>query len=168
MMAYPFGIMLSSAWNRCGNKCSKLILTVSLLCLLIFTGCVEKWFSGFKTMTSCYANRTNIERADVIGQVTDCIIRNSDENDEIIVWGNKNILYVLSGRMPASKYSYQFPLIDISGEIESEFFNDLKQNIPKLIVIYRDDNRIFDFLNEYNYQTVGEFEDGVTVMKRDD
>lgn len=84
------------------------------------------------------------------------IEKNTEPDDKIIVWGNWNIIYVESGRLPASKYSYQFPIIRIDEIAAVEFFNDINETRPKVVVLPkgRELEEMGDFLNMYEYLCV--------------
>lgn len=57
------------------------------------------------------------------------------EGDTISVFGNQDIIYLLSGRESASRYSYQFPIVEMRREIYGEYVKELAQNVPRIIVI---------------------------------
>lgn len=58
-----------------------------------------------------------------------------DEDDTISVFGNKDYIYLLCDRLSASRYSYQFPLININPLIYNEYLNDLEEKRPKIVII---------------------------------
>lgn len=60
-------------------------------------------------------------------------------NEKIIVMGNSNYYYVLSGRLAASRYSYQ-PSFSIDDKISQEFEADLIDNMPKIVILTNDEN----------------------------
>lgn len=87
--------------------------------------------------------------------IAEYIKENTDITDEISIFGNKNVLYVLSERYSASRYSYQFPIIKYDNRIYEEYTYDIKYNRPKLIYIAENENVFtMDFesrLKEYGY-----------------
>lgn len=91
---------------------------------------------------------------------------NSDANDKIIVWGNWNIIYVQSDRLPASKYSYQFPVGNIDENIIKDFYNEINETVPKMVIIPQGSElgTMENFLNEHNYTNVYEI-DGAVIFK---
>lgn len=64
----------------------------------------------------------------------DMIQRFTTKDDKIIVLGFQCYLYMQSDRLAASKYYYQLPG-SMFEDTRAEFFNEIKQNRPKLIVI---------------------------------
>ena len=90
--------------------------------------------------------------------ITQRIIELTDEGDEISCYGNCNKYYLTSNRMSVSKYSYQYPIAEIDSMIRKEYFSELKENKPKLIVwcdfeendnCYRDEMYRFVIENGY-------------------
>ena len=63
-----------------------------------------------------------------IGKQIAIVIQNlTNENDRITAVGNADILYLLSNRKSASKYSYQYPIGKIYPKIWEEYFDDIRQ-----------------------------------------
>lgn len=83
---------------------------------------------------------------------------NTTEEDEISVYGNRNMVYNLSGRKSASKYSYQKPIGTICPEIMEEYFEEIKEKKPELIVVIEMDDNMKKFLKENNYKRVITFD----------
>lgn len=88
--------------------------------------------------------------------------------DKISVWGNMDILYVRSQRLSSSRYSYQVPLGNINPEIFEQYFRDIEQMPPRILVIniyfdgecpelYR--NRVRAFLRTHGYRPVESLND---------
>ena len=87
-------------------------------------------------------------------QVVDLVQRSTEENDSISVYGNWDIVYVLSKRKHATHYSYQFPISDIMPQIKEEYWMQLENELPVLIVIQPGffDDDISSFLNSNDYE----------------
>ncbi len=67
------------------------------------------------------------------------IIKKETTNyDKIIIWGSEPSLYLISNRVSASKYFYQFrlfhPNYDVDGHHINRFIYEVKYNLPKLII----------------------------------
>ena len=70
------------------------------------------------------------------------------------MYGNWDIIYVLSDRTHATRYSYQFPVGQVMPEIMDDYIGGLKEELPKIIVVqsgYYDEN-IKEFLNGNGYE----------------
>ena len=73
--------------------------------------------------------------AQEVTQIVSIIQENTEPEDTISVCGNKDIIYLLSNRMSASKYSYQSPIARIDSRIRDEYFEDIMQSNVRMIII---------------------------------
>ena len=76
--------------------------------------------------------------------------------ESISVYGNWDYIYVKNKKIHATKYSYQFPIGKVKKEIFDEYFEQLKNEKPHVIVIQAGywDNNIEEFVDTYNYRLV--------------
>lgn len=87
-------------------------------------------------------------------------ITNADE--KIIVIGNRNIAYLKSRRLAASKYSYQMPIGVIEPKIMDEFFYEIENSLPKIALVDKGYNdlefveKVDCFLKNNNYEKIEE------------
>lgn len=91
-------------------------------------------------------------------EIASIIKDNTNENDKITVCGNNNIVYLLSGRMSSSVYSYQEPLSSVDTRIYEKYVDDLKRLDTKMLIVDKErwlNNDIYGFINE-NYVLVKE------------
>ncbi len=96
--------------------------------------------------------------------IIDEIVRRTDKQDRITVFGNENIIYLGSHRLPVSVYSYQSPIANVDNNIGEKFFLDLQQNKPKMVIIVNSivnspnfskwTERMYDFLRTDCYEQV--------------
>ena len=96
-------------------------------------------------------------------QIADLVLQHSAGDDEITVCGNWNIIYLLSNRCSSSRYSYQ-TVCSIDKEMEDEYFDDLINNPPSVIVLRSDFyamDRMKDYLDNNSYNDVGGDDGGV-------
>lgn len=83
----------------------------------------------------------------------------SSPGDTISVYGNRDILYNLTGRQSASKYSYQTPIVNVRESILDEYLQDISTNKPKIVVIINNrskSNTVIEKLNSLGYTIVTE------------
>lgn len=59
----------------------------------------------------------------------------TDPDDRISVCGAAGWLYVAADRIPASKYLYQFPIVEVMPSAKEEYFSDLRKTRPKIITV---------------------------------
>ena len=58
--------------------------------------------------------------------------------------------------MPASRYSYQFPISEVRPSIQDEFFEDVIKNRPKVFIVQGGyvKERAIEFLDTHNYKEI--------------
>lgn len=157
VLSYPVAILLDAAERNAKGTSAIVIYFVAVFAL-------PSWLGGLDRAMECYAEREEVERTDTIGNVVNLVENITDENDRIAVWGNWNIIYVLSHRKPASRYSYLFPIADIDEDIYIEYFEELEENIPKCIIIQPDTDlgRMEEFLYRHpEYQRAGMIDNAI-------
>ena len=78
----------------------------------------------------------------------------STPEDRIVVYGNRNYIYLKCNRLPASKYSYQYPIANTRRGIIDEFFDDISKDLPKVFVVQEKhaDERVLKFLANNGYE----------------
>lgn len=78
----------------------------------------------------------------------------TDPTDRIAFYGNRGAIYLRCRRLPASRYSYQFPISRVRPEILDQYFAELKSNLPKIIITHpgHNDERIRAFTSEHGYK----------------
>ena len=92
----------------------------------------------------------------------------TDEDEPIIVYGNEDAFYFYSHRFAASKYSFQYPIIFKSEKIMNEFFAELDEKLPKLILVqslWCDDEYIREFLATHPYECITDFDDYALYLR---
>lgn len=157
MLVYPISVLLNELKLGVKNKLNANSVVVVMLTLI----CIPSWVTGASHSINQYRDfdTNNNTLKDTIDYKISEYIKNNTSADELItVYGNENEVYLLSQRKSASKYTYQIPIINVSKSLEREYFNDLKKNNPKYIVIEDRDDRIINYINKNNYEIVSEFE----------
>ena len=114
------------------------------------------WIDVVRYLPSKYSHRNDYKISDEMYEMSSIIKEKTNENDKISVFGNRNILYLLSNRMPATKYSYQYPIIYMSEEISKNYYESLKKETPKIIVTAEHDENFIKFLDDNNYKSIYE------------
>ena len=136
LYAYPLGIL--------GNWFEKMLHERRpdfLLCIFIYLLgilALPVWSAGVRHMMDSYEYRGRDNRSVATANVVSYIERNTEPDEKITVWGNWDIVYVLSQRLPAVKYSYQSPIGTVDPEIYEEYFAEFVEKEPALIVVKRD------------------------------
>lgn len=162
MLVYPFSLLLS----RETMKERRWLL--AFVFYLAVAQVIPAWMGGINQTAEYWLteNKTR-ERTDTIGQICTYIKENTGKSDRIIVWGNWNIIYVQSERLPASKYSYQAPVGSVDKTILTDFFEELNQTMPEMVVVPKGGKlgRMESFLDKNGYACVFEI-DGAVVYRQ--
>ena len=156
ILIYPFSIIMKMV-NVSSNK-NGLVLFIPLLLLCYIA--LPIWIKGSLDSLNVYGYYTinnNSIRQSAIYKISKDIKNNSTPDDKITVYGGRNIIYILSERSTASKYSFQEPLVEVNKQILEDYFNDLSNNLPKLIVVDLNDKYINGFINKNEYYLIAEY-----------
>ena len=147
---YPLSSMLKHSDNYVHY--ATLCVSISLLLFLGF----PNYYKIVKEIPEMYQNRHVNQVSTNIKNAVKIIEDNTSIDDPISVYGNKNILYVLSKRRHATKYSYLFPLVMISDEIKEDYFEQLAKEKPKILVVetFKRDEDMIKFITDYNYNQI--------------
>ena len=154
-IVYPISIL----FNLCQEleKNNKANEAVSLIILIYFiaTLVAPDWFKLIQT-APYEKNSDEIKTSTEAKEIKSIVRMYSSTDDKITVWGNWNFLYLYTCRLPASKYSYQYPIALVDPSIYDDYFEDLEKNIPKIIVVqsgYSQD-LITNFADKHDYELV--------------
>ena len=128
LMVYPLANFLDI-----GNSEKTSANAIVAIIWILISISISPWGNAISSVISNYTNREIVYNN--IQDIADLIIEHTDEDDKITVWGNRNIIYLLSRRMPASKYSYQNPIGEVDNRIYEEYFQEIDLNKPKFIII---------------------------------
>ena len=141
---------------------------MTLVCIyLLSTFVIPAWIGCFKSVPSYYISRHDDGRSEIGKKISSLICSYVDENEPISVYGNWDYMYVLSNRIPASKYSYQYPIGTVNPAILDEYFDQISESLPTIIVIkngYYDD-RITSFLENHSYTLLWPEENEIDIEK---
>jgi hypothetical protein len=123
---------------------------VFVVVLLFLNGILNLGIKTTKTAVTIMKNGNHI--SDNVQEIVEIIDDNTKPDDKISVYGNYDIIYVLSGRAHATKYSYQFPIGEVLPYIIDEYFDELSKELPLIVVQEnRYDEALQDFLQKNNY-----------------
>jgi len=136
-LVLPIGWLFSSLIDKETEDKNKVMHGAS--CFLVFwimvtvavPSLIRVWDSGLER------NRflTEKQEDEWLWEVCEAVDTFCGEDDTISVFGNKDVVYLLCGRMSASRYSFQFPIVEVRREIYQEYLRELEYNVPKVVVI---------------------------------
>ncbi len=147
-LVYPYSLMAERFLSSEGKK--KTVYGIAAGVLFIGIACNNWYMLALNVYQEVVQKNIYIDKQ--IQAVTVYVEENTTEEDEISVYGNRNMVYNLSGRKSASKYSYQKPIGAICPEIMEEYFAELEEKKPELIVVIEMDDNMKKFLKENNYK----------------
>lgn len=136
-------------WKNAAGQTGILLLTVCLL-----TGTLHAdWLPPVQDLAKIYQERHEEHFSEQLRNVCRLIDEKTDASDKISVYGNWDLVYVMSDRMHATHYSYQAPIGTIDPEIKERYFDELENEKPKIIVSRKCDmdDRMEHFLDDHDY-----------------
>lgn len=153
LVAYPFSYVfeeIGKIKTEGAGRAVSMLIGLCLLAVLI----MPAWESVLQVTVARYENRNNGKISMTAGTVANYVEANTTPEDGISVYGNWDLIYVLSDRRHATRYSYQFPISDARPEIIGEYLSQLTEEQPKVIVVQKGhlDDRITGFLEENKYE----------------
>ena len=129
VIVYPIAWLISWCVNSAGTKKKAVVLILAaILCWNVRSQGKQMLRTVLDSVSRAIATESEPD------SVVDIILERTDDEDCITVYGNCDRYYLLSHRMSASRYSYQDPIGIVNPEILEEYFDDLAQNIPKVVV----------------------------------
>ena len=151
-VVYPIGLIFSDIENLQESGTSKTAITLVALYLLSSL-ILPNWNNSISSIPLKYEQKDEVAYMEVTTDVLKLIDEYTDEDDPISVYGNWDIIYVLSNRRHATRYSYQFPIGVVDPTIMDEYIASLQRELPKVIVVAysRYDETIGEFLKKNNY-----------------
>ena len=135
----------------------KILWTLQLLFVCIFMIAGGSWWkSTLQNNIFTLINGGETNKNSVVDEICSIIGEQSSKEDKISVYGNWDIIYLESGRLPATKYSYQFNIYLVEPNIMNEYFEQLEEEQPSFIVLQKNryDERIENFIENNDYSLV--------------
>lgn len=155
MISYPMATLFGEIEKI---ESPQVALTFSVVLRVFFLAGIilPTWLSRISTVPRIYENRKDEYKSGLTITVSSIVNKKTDIDDAISVYGNWDLIYVLSDRKHATRYSYQFPIGSIAPEIMEEYMEELQEEQPKIIVVQgkHHDGNISDFLNSNCYQLI--------------
>ena len=168
-LVYPISLLFHNV-EILGDEKTRCVISNLLAVYILSVYIVSNWIGIVRNIPQIYNDRNSNHMSAVTTEVTGMIRGLTDEEDTISVYGNWNALYVLCDRRHATKYSFQFPIGGVNPAIMDEYWNELQEELPPIIVVssgYYNDG-IKDFLTNNDYEmryaeNLTDYEHGVVV-----
>ncbi len=163
-LIYPF----ASFYSECQNWKKSSTKTLSLVLLyIIVTLAMPSWLSGadsaFKDLALKDTDQTD---ADALA-IAELVSQNSSPDDQILVCGNWNLIYNICDRFACTKYAYQSPPIAIDEEIAQDYYHEISENPPKVIVYNTDmvgNEEVMKLIRANHYKKAGRNKTGNIIV----
>jgi 4-amino-4-deoxy-L-arabinose transferase-like glycosyltransferase len=140
------------------SVCSLLLFTLIIFKFQFYFYPVFSYYSNFYShiigikSTTDYRNYFGSQINDIY-EISDFIKTNTNSTDKIFIWGDQPYIYALSDRLPSSKYTVSYHIIDFNGYQST--MDKIEANLPKFIVYYQMPGRSFynldNFINNYYF-----------------
>ena len=128
----------------------------ALVSLFVISLTFTSWLEVARlSMEALHKEVKNKETINTIDNICEDISKYTDQSDKISVYGNWDYVYLRCNRLPASRYSYQFPIGEIKPIIMDEYFNEIEITKPKVFVVQTE--RWNEMDPERNNKRVSEF-----------
>ncbi len=153
VIVYPISLIWHDIERLSDKRMSEIIIYV--LCILaLSTMIMPEWIQTMSSVCVAYEEREESSIGNTLTNISNIIDKRTEEFETVSVYGNWDIVYVLSNRMHATTYSYQFPIGEVNSEILDDYYEQLQKELPQVIVIQagRYDDRIKYFLDANSYQ----------------
>lgn len=142
----------------------KNLLTVEILFVVFCSIISQQMLFPAKNVLSKIINHSSeVDLGDEHHRELFSLIETYTEKDEpITVYGNENAFYFYSQRFSASKYSFTYPIVLINENIRNEYFQELHETLPKLILVqtlWCNDEYIQEFLSTHPYECITDYDD---------
>lgn len=165
-LSYPLARMVSVLKEDLPNRIVSDLFVIYLLVAFAASG----WLGGVANVAVEYCGKDKLYFGTGEQEVVNLVVKHSNEDEKIIVLGNWDIIYNLSGRFAASRYSYQVPPLNIDRNRAEEFYKEIQQNKPKVIVLPQNKfayDWTLKYVEENGYYEIGKTTDKtVTVYSR--
>ena len=155
-VAFP----LATAFAYCRNAFADMgkgnVITKAISIYLLSAIILPTWLPCVGKVAELYETREEQHSSNTEKEVCEYIVNHTEPEDKISVYGNWGIIYVRSNRMHATRYSYQFPVGQVMPQIMQEYWEQLANELPKVIVVEADnyDEEIIQFTETNGYEMV--------------
>ena len=164
-VTYPLAIVFGRGFKT--NSEIKRLVTLTGFAYIVCICAMPVFLNKVDNTMNTYINYSNGKNtlSPNLESIINCVKKNSEPDDLITVHGLYDIVYGLSKRRSASKYTYQhaFPLVDPPRT--EEYYSELAQNLPVLIIDKNitetspetevtDHNRMMAFIDEHGYELI--------------
>lgn len=138
------------------NENSGELVSFGFMAFLLCNVIVGQWENNASGIIRIYDDRKTDHFSEEIRAISQEVQKHTSEEDKISVYGNWDLVYIISEREHATRYSYQFPIGVVLPDIMESYYNEIEEEQPKVIVIQKGffDEKMEQFLEKYQYENV--------------
>ena len=174
-VAYSLGQFFLFAKEIENDKIYK-IIRLAVTVWLLSTFILQDLIAVAIGIPTAYLQRNTEQRSKTALHISQIIQANTTKDQLISVYGYWDAIYIISKRAHATRFSYQYPLCVVEPKIKDEYFRELNEQKPKVIVVQAGscsnhpfyDESMKAFLNEngysLEYSEKGESMDGALLF----
>lgn len=157
ILAPAIGFCIASIYSLCKEELPKASILRLLISIYFLSNIVlPNFLPAIGSVVKVYCAKDSEKQAGAVQDICDIVSECTCQEDKISVYGNWDIIYVLSKREHATRYSYVYPIAQFMPNIMEEYITSLEKELPSIVVIQKDrkDNTISDFLDRNSYQMI--------------
>lgn len=155
-VVYPISLLWNTIEHIKDTNTQKALMSFCIV-FTIYLTVVSNWLGLLSDIGHAYLNKDTYHRSEEVENIVSIISSHTNEDDKISVYGNWDLIYVLSNRAHATKYSYQYPIGLINEAIMNEYFTQLQNEQPQIIVVehgYYKNKTLKSYINKNNYTMI--------------
>lgn len=153
---YIYGVVVFMAFVLCELKDCKYLRVVSVS-TLILTLLISPFLKEIRSSLNTIATQKFLPILAIpkeYKETIESILKYSDKDDKISVYGNSVAIYLMSDRLSASRLIYQIPITKYKKEWFEIYMADLAKESPKIIIITTEAKSMLDLSKIGNYKEI--------------
>lgn len=157
LVVYPLASALHAVNAQKSKLVSDSIILISKITVLIVIAfnayLAVDYLVGFISSNKI----VEVYTADEMNEICNILDENGIGEDEAIsVYGNWDLVYVMSTRPHATDYSYQFPIGEVMPSIMDDYMKQMQEELPRVVVVQSGcyDNNIDAFICDNDYELI--------------
>ena len=136
---------------------------IIVACIFLMGLISEEWIEMTKKTVDAYLYPEDMCSQEVYS-ICNYVEEFSTEEDKISVTGNRDIIYVKSKRLPATRYSFQWPIGVYNPQIMDDYYKQLMEEHPKIIITEQSNERMKDFASRNGYTLLTDIGDDTRLF----
>ena len=153
-LVYPIACLCGSIERLLkGNR----LATALVLGYVLYAFCQPEWIYITEEADAMVHGRYETQVDDEVGRIVALIDAHAAPGEDIVVCGNTDYFYNVSGRYSATRYSYQTPPCLVDEGILRAFLGELEEKLPPVVLLPADTpirDAVLEILDAHGYAPV--------------